>query len=86
MLPDAEHARMKPEYAGMAVWPRPGSVRLVDGVVLVKLGRCEPAPGGVVCEQRLARRLASTRSAAAPCPAEVRRPRAARPNRLAAAG
>jgi hypothetical protein len=36
-LSPEEKAAMEPAYAGMPVWPRPGSVRLVDGVVVVKL-------------------------------------------------
>ena len=42
---DEEHVRLKPLYSDMPVWPRPGSIRIVDGVTLVKLGSCDPATG-----------------------------------------
>jgi hypothetical protein len=62
ILGDAERARLKPQYADMAVWPHPGSIRVVDGVVLVKLGRCEPVRGGgEVCDSKPARRVSAMR-------------------------
>ena len=36
-IPDSERARLKPEYADAAIWPHPGSIKVVDGVVLVRL-------------------------------------------------
>ena len=60
ILDDAERARLKPQYADMPVWPRPGSIRVIDGVVLVRLGRCEPIPGGgEVCDSKPVPRIAA---------------------------
>ncbi len=36
-LPDAEREALRGDYAGMAVWPRPGGIKIVNGIVLVKL-------------------------------------------------
>jgi hypothetical protein len=39
---DPDRERLRSNYASMSIWPRPGSIRVVDDVVLVKLGECEP--------------------------------------------
>lgn len=36
-LSDAEREAVRGDYAGMAVWPHPGSIKIVNGIVLVKL-------------------------------------------------
>ncbi|MEC8028386.1 MAG: hypothetical protein VX170_12000, partial [Pseudomonadota bacterium] len=36
-LPPQRRQELHGHYAGMPVWPRPGSVKAVGGVVLVKL-------------------------------------------------
>ncbi len=51
LVPEDERESLIPNYADMAVWPKPGSIRIVDGVVLVRLGLCAPLPdGGNDCE------------------------------------
>ncbi len=34
---DEEHSQLEPIYEGMPVWPETGSIRLLDGILLVKL-------------------------------------------------
>ena len=36
-IPDADRKALRSEYAGMPIWPRPGGIKVVNGIVLVRL-------------------------------------------------